>query len=82
MKPLLNHAFCLLLIPVSIGLTSESARAQSGAQDGEWRYYAGDPGSTRYSPLDQINPDNVGELEVEWTWKADNFGSRRETRTE
>ena len=36
----------------------------------EWRYYGGDPGSGKYSPLDQIHEGNVRELEVAWTWQA------------
>jgi quinoprotein glucose dehydrogenase len=32
----------------------------------EWRYYSGDNGSTKYSPLDQINKSNVGSLHVAW----------------
>jgi quinoprotein glucose dehydrogenase len=42
---------------------------------GEWRVNGGDSGSTRYSPLDQINPDNVKNLQVVWRWKAQNMGS-------
>jgi quinoprotein glucose dehydrogenase len=48
--------------------------AQQGAKAGEWRAYAGEAGSTRYSPLDQINRDNVKNLQVAWSWKFDNFG--------
>jgi quinoprotein glucose dehydrogenase len=48
--------------------------AQSGAAGGEWRSYGGDEGSTRYSPLDQIDRENVKELKIAWTWKSDNFG--------
>ena len=51
-----------------------SLQAQQGATKGEWRYYGGDQGNTRYSPLDQINARNVKELEIVWRWKADNFG--------
>ena len=36
---------------------------------------------TRYSPLDQINRDNVKDLKVAWTWKSDNFG-RPEVKNE
>jgi quinoprotein glucose dehydrogenase len=42
---------------------------------GEWRVNGGDSGSTRYSPLDQINSDNVKNLQVVWRWKAQNMGS-------
>ena len=50
------------------------AAAQNGAADGEWRYNGGDPGSTRYAPLDQIDRDNAASLEIAWRWKSANFG--------
>ncbi|MCG8467552.1 MAG: PQQ-binding-like beta-propeller repeat protein [Gemmatimonadetes bacterium] len=53
--------------------------AQGGADDGEWRYWAGDAGSTRYAALDQIDASNVAELETAWRWRARNFGPRPET---
>ena len=52
------------------------ATAQTGAQNGEWRYYGGDAGTTKYSPLDQINASNAKELKIAWRWKAENFGKR------
>src|SRR5690349_21624601 len=49
--------------------------AQHGTPaDGEWRVNGGDAGSTRYSPLDQINASNVKTLTVAWRWKAQNMG--------
>jgi quinoprotein glucose dehydrogenase len=56
--------------------------AQSGAKNGEWRSYAGDIGSTRYSPLDQINASNFNKLEVAWRFKTDNLGPRPEFQYE
>jgi quinoprotein glucose dehydrogenase len=50
--------------------------AQFGASNGEWRFYGGDAGTTKYSPLDQIDASNVKELKVVWEWKANNFGKR------
>ena len=38
---------------------------------GEWRAYAADLASTRYSPLDQINAGNFDTLEVAWRFKTD-----------
>ena len=35
-------------------------------QQGEWRSYNGDPGSTKYAPLDQINRTNVKNLRIAW----------------
>jgi len=49
--------------------------AQQGAKDGQWRAYASETGSTGYSPLDQINRDNVKNLQPAWSWKFDNFGN-------
>jgi quinoprotein glucose dehydrogenase len=54
----------LLILPVI------TAVAQQGAVNGEWRYYGGDAGHSKYSPLDQINRDNVQRLEVAWTWTS------------
>jgi quinoprotein glucose dehydrogenase len=56
--------------------------AQSGAKNGEWRSYAGDVGSTRFSPLDQINASNFNKLEVAWRFKTDNLGPRPEFQYE
>lgn len=60
----------------AVTLTGAPAgRAQQGAPaNGEWRVYGGDSGSTRYSPLDQINASNVKNLQVVWRWKAQNMG--------
>ena len=63
----------LTLIPL---LSLYPLAAQQGTQGDEWRFYGGDAGSTKYSPLDQINAENVSELEIVWRWKANNFGPR------
>ncbi|MCH2254937.1 MAG: hypothetical protein MK365_17530, partial [Vicinamibacterales bacterium] len=47
-------------------LVASAAFGQQGAVDGEWRSFAGDLGSTKYSALDQIDADNVGTLRVAW----------------
>src|SRR5437773_5440684 len=63
-------------VAVIAALTCATALiAQSGAKNGEWRSYAGEEASTGYSPLDQINRDNVKDLKVAWAWKSDNFGT-------
>jgi quinoprotein glucose dehydrogenase len=46
------------------------AHAQQGMRDGEWRYWGGDAGSTRYSTLDQINASNARELQIAWRWQS------------
>src|SRR5690606_2812066 len=48
----------------------------------EWPVYGGNLASHRYSPLDQIDRNNVGSLEIAWRWQAGNFGPRPEQRNE
>jgi quinoprotein glucose dehydrogenase len=45
------------------------ADAQRGSAN-EWRFYGADAGSSKYSPLDQINAANVGQLRVAWRWSS------------
>src|ERR1035437_9851814 len=63
-----------LSLALSILALALNAEAQYGTKNGEWRFYGGDAGSTKYSPLDQINAANVKQLEIAWRWKAENFG--------
>jgi len=46
------------------------AHAQYGAANGEWRSYGGDVGSTKYSPLDQIDETNFDDLRIAWRWRS------------
>lgn len=45
---------------------SSTIGAQRAAREGEWRNYAGDVYQTKYSPVSQINKDNVKDLRVAW----------------
>src|SRR5436309_192267 len=73
----LASVVCLLVASAPLG--GQSSR---GTARGEWRSYAGDIGSTRYSPLDQINASNFNTLEVAWRFKTDNLGPRPEFQYE
>ena len=59
---------------VALCLGAVPASAQTGAAGGEWRTYGGDLGSTRYSPLDQINAENFNDLEMVWRFNTANLG--------
>ncbi|MBP99598.1 MAG: pyrroloquinoline quinone-dependent dehydrogenase [Acidobacteria bacterium] len=59
---------CVCLL--ALGVFGSSARAQTGATDGEWRSYGGDLGSTKYSPLDQIDETNFADLRIAWRWQS------------
>ena len=60
----------LAIFTLAISSVSLNAAAQYGTENGEWKYYAGDSGSTHYAPLDQINRENVADLEVKWRWTS------------
>jgi len=55
--------------PLALGAVTESTGLTV-----EWLHHRGDAGSMNYSALDLINRDNVGDLEVAWRWRSDNFG--------
>ena len=51
-------------------LTSAPAFAEG------WPTWGGPPGGSKYSPLNQINRDNVKDLEVAWTFRTGDFEGR------
>jgi quinoprotein glucose dehydrogenase len=57
----------ILMAMVWMGAVPPIAAAEvpQGAA-GDWAFYAGDAGDSRYSPLDQINTGNVAQLEPAW----------------
>jgi quinoprotein glucose dehydrogenase len=55
----LTHLLVLFVLPVS---------AQTA--NSEWRYYGGDEGGSRFSPLIQINTSNVQSLKPAWTYRT------------
>ena len=60
-----------MVIAVLLFLLCATLQAQSGAPaNGEWPTYGGDLGSTKYSPLSQIDADNFSKLTVAWTWES------------
>ncbi len=59
----------LLALTCVVGLlvfTVAESRAQRVPVRGDWLNHGGDPGSTKYSPLDRITAANVGFLQVAW----------------
>ena len=52
---------CVLVLSATVVVA-----VQEGAQPGAWHAYGGDRGSTKYSPLDQINRGNVAKLRIAW----------------
>ena len=67
-SPLILSVSALACAPAAIGQTGTSV------YEGDWPVYHGNEFSQRYSPLDQINADNVGSLEIAWRFSTANFG--------
>ncbi len=64
------------LVAVAVLALGTQPLAQSGTpgtlgtSKGEWSHYGGNAASHKYSPLDQINKDNVGKLTIAWRWAS------------
>jgi quinoprotein glucose dehydrogenase len=54
-----------IAVAALLGLAALRA-ASSDTQNGQWRRYSADNGSTKFSALDQINRSNVAQLKVAW----------------
>jgi quinoprotein glucose dehydrogenase len=61
MKPILSAALACALAAGALAQRSKSI---------EWPYYGGDQGAMKYSPIDQINRQNVSSLQTAWTWRT------------
>jgi len=59
-----------------------SSLAAAAPDSSEWRYYAGDAGASRYSPLDVIKRSNVSRLKVAWVHKTGDAQQRPATTME
>ncbi|MEE8131325.1 MAG: PQQ-binding-like beta-propeller repeat protein, partial [Vicinamibacterales bacterium] len=78
MTPSTHSSTRYLALLIAFTVMASVAEAQEGTANGEWRHYAGDLASTRYSPLDQIDASNFNDLELVWRMKTDNFGPQPE----
>ena len=56
-----------VFLPLAILLLGGVSGAQ---QNGDWPAYGRDAGGERFSPLDDIRRDNVGSLQVAWTFRT------------
>jgi quinoprotein glucose dehydrogenase len=64
----ISHAK-IALVAAGVLLCGGSVASRSSGS-GEWPYYGGDPGGTKYSSLTGINRENVAALQVAWEWKT------------
>ena len=74
----LNGARVALIVALVGATITARVAAQGRDEPGEWPVHGGDLASTRYSPLAQIDAQNVADLRVAWRWSAANFGPQPE----
>lgn len=67
-SPCLLAVAALSFAPLALSQTGTSI------YEGDWPVYHGNDFSQRYSPLDQINADNVDQLEIAWLFSTAHFG--------
>ena len=65
MKPIASRVIRVLIIAGSLSLNVTSAAANDEITT--WPAYGNDAGGSRYSPLNEITPANVTDLEIAWT---------------
>jgi len=61
-------------------MSTQLAFGQTGTDVsmGDWPDYNGNMGAQRYSPLDQINADNVNSLQIAWRLPTETYGTQPE----
>src|SRR5215475_13525563 len=68
----------LVTVAVCTALAVATAvRVRSAGETVEWRAWAADKASTRYSPLDQINASTVRNLKIAWRQSANPDGLKQ-----
>ena len=67
-------------LKLTAGLASALACPGPAYSQQQWSSYGGGPGGGHYSPLTQINPANVSELELAWEHRSGDFRAARKGR--
>jgi quinoprotein glucose dehydrogenase len=70
-----------LVAHATLSSAGQGPGLERGNKPGEWRYWAADAYSTRYSAADQINASNFDSLQVAWRWDASKYGEDEYYRT-
>ncbi len=65
------HLSFRLMAPLGLGVglfISACSPAPDPVNPNDWAVYGGNTDNTHYTTLDQITPENIGQLEVAWTY--------------
>lgn len=65
---------CVTAVAVSGGPVSQPANSANKAEDRDWPVYGGTADNNHFSPLAQINRQNVKRLDVAWTFDTEESG--------
>ena len=76
----------MALLPIFGILQQEAVQAQrkgisSGPPASDWPAYGRDPGGSRFSPLTQINRNNVKNLKVAWIYRTGDLSDGKNARS-
>ena len=63
------------MLIILLGLSGCAPEAKE-ERVGDWAHYLGDPATTQYSPLTEINVDNVTQLEEAWSYASGDVDAR------
>ena len=79
LKNVLAIAITVLLLSWMAGCKSDGDSSKSSKDlSRTWAFYKGDEGSSSYSPLDEINAENVNQLENAWTFQMNDLAAGEE----
>jgi len=70
-KPLVSFVVAVGALTIA---SAASSQPGTSVDEGDWPNIHGSHTANRYSPLDQINAENVDDLEIAWSFSTVNFG--------
>lgn len=71
----------LVSLLAGLGVWGEAQKKTSNLAASDWPAYGRDPGGSRYSPLSEINRENVHRLKVAWTYRTGDVSNRVNARS-
>ena len=81
----LMRVTCSVVMAAAVAGAAMAQTAPRSPSDGEWRAYGRDALGSRWSPLEQITRENVGQLQAAWTYHtgetAPEFAGKRRQRS-
>ncbi len=64
------RSFVFAIATFALAFVHTPADAQQSVPDTDWRHFANDHRSSKYSPLGQIDAENFEDLKIVWRWES------------